>query len=65
MSNTAILLILRDHMIDHRVEKGIVEVQCKDCVHGDKEAPGWIKVPDIVSALWVAGKLETTGKRTA
>jgi hypothetical protein len=60
MSNTAILLILRDHMIDHRIEKGIVEVQCKDCAHTDasmKESGTWIKVPDICSALWVAGKL--------
>jgi len=55
--NTAIILILRDHLIPHRITQSVVEVQCKNCVHGDKEAPGWIKVPDIVSALWVAGKL--------
>jgi len=55
--NTAIILILRDHLIPHRIEKSIVEVQCKDCVLGDKEAPGWIKVQDIVSAMWCAGKL--------
>jgi hypothetical protein len=59
MSNTAILLILRDHLIPHRVEKGIVEVQCKDCVHGDKEAPGWVKVPDIISAMWRVWKLQS------
>lgn len=56
-SNTAILLILRDFMIPHRIEKGIVEVQAKDCVKGEKDSNAWIKVPDIVSAQWVAGVL--------
>ena len=56
-SNTAIILILRDFMIPHRVTAGVVEVQCKDCAHGVKESSEWIKVPDIVSAQWVAGVL--------
>ena len=56
-SNTAILLILRAHMIPHRIEKGIVEVQCKDCARGDPASSQWIKVPDIVSAQWVVGVL--------
>ena len=56
-SNTAILLILRDYLIPHRIENGIVEVQCKDCAHGVKESSEWIKVPDIVSARWVTGTL--------
>lgn len=56
-SNTAILLILRDYLIPHRITAGIVEVQCKDCVHGEKDSQAWIKVPDIVSAQWVAGVL--------
>lgn len=55
-SNTAIILILRDYLIPHRITAGIVEVQCKDCLNGDKEANGWMKVPDIVSALWVTGQ---------
>lgn len=55
-SNPAILLILRAFMIPHRIEKGIVEVQAKDCVKGNLPASSeWIKVPDIVSAQWVAG----------
>ena len=57
--NTAILLILRDHMIPHRVTQSVVEVQAKDCAHGDKEAPGWVKVPDILSAMWCVGKLQS------
>ena len=57
-SNTAILLILRAFMIPHRIEKGVVEVQAKDCINGDmKDSQAWIKVPDIVSAQWVAGVL--------
>lgn len=56
-SNTAIILILRDHLIPHRVTAGVVEVQAKDCVKGEKDSPAWIKVPDIVSAQWVAGVL--------
>lgn len=57
-SNTAILLILRDYLIPHRIEKGIVEVQARDCVKGNlPESSEWIKVPDIVSAQWVAGVL--------
>lgn len=57
-SNTAILLILRDHLIPHRVMAGVVEVQCKDCINGNlPESSDWIKVPDIVSAQWVVGAL--------
>ena len=57
-SNTAILLILRAFMIPHRVTAGVVEVQAKDCVKGNlPESSEWIKVPDIVSAQWVAGVL--------
>ena len=56
-SNTAILLILRDYLIPHRVTAGVVEVQCKDCAQGDPASSQWIKVPDIVSAQWVAGVL--------
>lgn len=57
-SNTAILLILRDHLIPHRIENGVVEVQAKDCVKGNlPESSEWIKVPDICSAKWVTGTL--------
>lgn len=57
-SNTAILLILRDYLIPHRITAGVVEVQCKDCVKGNlPDSQSWIKVPDIVSARWVTGTL--------
>lgn len=57
-SNTAIILILRDYLIPHRVKAGVVEVQAKDCINGNlPESQAWIKVPDIVSAQWVAGVL--------
>lgn len=56
-SNTAIILILNDFLIPHRVTDGIVEVQCKDCVQGDPASSQWIKVPDICSARWVVGTL--------
>lgn len=49
---------IRDHLIPHRVTAGVVEVQAKDCVKGNlPESSAWIKVPDIVSAQWVAGVL--------
>lgn len=58
MRNTAILLILRDHMIPYRIEDGVVQVLTTDCVLAEPGIkPAWIKVPDIVSALWVVGKL--------
>lgn len=57
-SNTAILLILRAFMIPHRIENGIVEVQAKDCLNTEvKDSHGWIGVPDIITAQWVAGTL--------
>lgn len=57
-SNTAILLILRDYLIPHRIENGIVEVQAKDCKDGNlPDSSAWIKVPDIISARWVTGTL--------
>lgn len=56
-SNTAIILILNDHMVPHRVTAGVIEVQCCDCVKGEKDSQAWIKVPDIISAQWVVGAL--------
>lgn len=57
-SNTAIILILNDFLIPHRVENGVVEVQAKDCKDGNlPDSQAWIKVPDICSAKWVVGAL--------
>lgn len=57
-SNTAIILILNDFQIPHRITDGVVEVQAKDCVKGNlPESSEWIKVPDICSARWVVGTL--------
>ena len=57
MRNTAIILILRDHMIPYQIKDGVVMVQASDCVKAIPESNAWIKVPDIVSAMWVVGKL--------
>ena len=56
-SNTAILLILRDHLVPYQIKDGVVMVQAKDCAKPVPESRAWIKVPDIVSAMWVVGKL--------
>lgn len=57
-SNTAIILILNDFLIPHRVTAGVVEVQAKDCINADlKDSNGWIGVPDIITAKWVTGTL--------
>lgn len=61
-SNTAIILILNDHMITYRVTDGVVSVPFKECVRAEpavKTTDAWVKVPDIVSAMWVVGKLST------
>ena len=56
-SNTAVILILRDHMIPYRVEKGVPQVQCKSCpTYEPKAAESWVNVPDIISAMWVTGQ---------
>ena len=56
-NNTAILLILRDHLAPYKIVDQIPQVQMKDCAQA---SPGsdesWVKVPDIISALWVVGK---------
>jgi len=63
-SNTAIILILRDHLVPYRVsrETGMVQVLTTDCksesLKASEPKPAWINVPDIVSALWVVGKHE-------
>ena len=61
MGNTSIILILRDHNIPYRVIDGVVRVPISEYVLADAEAKAkskdWVKVPDIVSALWVVGKL--------
>ena len=58
-SNTAIILILRDHMIPYEVVKGVVKVNVKDCALVTPETKtmenAFISVPDIVSAMWVVG----------
>lgn len=59
-SNTAIILILRDHMIPFRIADGVPQVQAENCIQVmpvNKNA--WINVPDIISALWVVGKMST------
>ena len=58
-SNTAIILILRDHMVPYEVVEGVVKVSVKDCALVDPEtkdkSSAFISVPDIVSAMWVVG----------
>ena len=55
-SNTAIILILRDHMIPYRIEKGVPQVQAKDCPGGVPDSTAWLNVPNIISAMWVTGQ---------
>lgn len=63
-SNTAIILILRDHMIPYRVrisrETRLVQVLSTDCMNESLRnsdlKPAWMDVPDIVTAMWVVGK---------
>ena len=61
-SNTAILLILRDHMIPYRVTDGVPQIQVKDStLLSATSAPpeAWVNVPDIISAMHVVGGLST------